>query len=111
MSSQESFQHDLRLRENCGDAFECTNEKSFETNLVHFPQRQSRIAKMLAVAQASLSFSAPLPTFHAVSRTSAPLMQEKSKAIPFLKKPPALDGEAAPGHCPNQRTRLSSCTR
>lgn len=53
---------------------------------------------MLAVAQASLSFSAPLPTFHAVSRTSAPLMQEKSKAIPFLKKPPALDGEAAPGH-------------
>ena len=63
---------------------------------------------MLAVAQASLSFSAPLPTFHAVSRTSAPLMQEKSKAIPFLKKPPALDGEAAPGHCPNQRTRLST---
>ena len=87
------------------------DENTFETNLVHFPQRQSRVAKMLAVAQASLSFSAPLPTFHAVSRTSAPLMQEKSKAIPFLKKPPALDGEAAPGHCPNQRTRLSSCTR
>ncbi|KOO33600.1 light-harvesting protein [Chrysochromulina tobinii] len=50
---------------------------------------------MLPVAQASLSSSAPLPTFHAVSRTSAPLMQEKSKAIPFLKKPPALDGSMA----------------
>lgn len=86
------------------------DENSFERRILFIFLRDN-LAKMLAVAQASLSFSAPLPTFHAVSRTSAPLMQEKSKAIPFLKKPPALDGEAAPGHCPNQRTRLSSCTR
>ena len=66
---------------------------------------------MLAVAQASLSFSAPLPTFHAVSRTSAPLMQEKSKAIPFLKKPPALDGEAATGHLSKPTHTSVSCTR
>ena len=67
--------------------------------------------KMLAIAQASLTFSAPLPAFHAVSRTSAPLMQETSKAIPFLKKPPALDGEAAPGHLSKPKHTSASRTR
>jgi len=45
---------------------------------------------------ASLSFQAPvLPVQHAAARSTTLAMQEKSQAIPFLNKPPALDGSMA----------------
>jgi len=48
---------------------------------------------MLQLAAATLSFNAPvLPSSSMVARSSPAMMQEKSQAIPFLKKPPALDG-------------------
>jgi len=48
---------------------------------------------MLAVAPlTALSYAPQLPVVSTVSRTTSPAMQEKSPAIPFLKKPPALDG-------------------
>jgi len=48
---------------------------------------------MLQLAAAALSFNAPvLPSSSTVARSSSAVMQEKSQAIPFLKKPPALDG-------------------
>jgi len=45
---------------------------------------------------ASLGFAPQLaPQLTSSSRAAAPLMQVKSKAIPFLKNPPALDGSMA----------------
>ena len=57
---------------------------------------------MLSVASAALSFNAPLVhSGAAAARSSSAVMQEKSQAIPFLKKPPALDG-APDGFCTPQ---------
>jgi len=50
---------------------------------------------MLSFSQLSLSFAPALPVQHVATRAAAPVMQEKSQAIPFLKKPPALDGSMA----------------
>ena len=49
---------------------------------------------MLALAATLPAFS-PAAAAPALSpaRASSPMMVERSKALPFLKKPPALDGE------------------
>merc|ERR1719183_2695937 len=51
----------------------------------------------LSLSSAALGFSSQLAAPHHAStaRASSPLMQTKSKAIPFLKAPPALDGSMA----------------
>ena len=47
---------------------------------------------MLAMATTSLGFAAPLAPLSTVTRGVSTVMQEKSQAIPFLKRPAALDG-------------------
>merc|ERR1719183_1745746 len=51
----------------------------------------------LSLSSAALGFSSQLAAPHHAStaRASSPLMQKKSEAIPFLNKPPALDGSMA----------------
>merc|ERR1719313_2457267 len=50
---------------------------------------------MLALSSSCLSFAPALAPQPAGLRAAAPLMIERSQAIPFLKKPPALDGSMA----------------
>lgn len=50
---------------------------------------------MLAASTLSMAFAPQLPLHATASRSVTPMMQEKSQAIPFLKKPPALDGSMA----------------
>merc|ERR1719443_368689 len=50
---------------------------------------------MLALSATPFAFAPTVAPLQAASRAAAPLMQEKSQAIPFLKKPPALDGSMA----------------
>ena len=62
---------------------------------------------MLAIASSALAFNAPLLPARQ-SRSSAVSMQEKSQAIPFLDKPPALDGAEALTAC---RQAAQRCRR
>jgi len=50
---------------------------------------------MLASSSLALGFAPQLPVSAPVTRSVSPMMQEKSQAIPFLKKPAALDGSMA----------------
>ena len=47
---------------------------------------------MLSIISAASAFSGPMPMARPAVQ---PMMVEKSAAIPFLKKPPALDGSMA----------------
>ena len=61
---------------------------------------------MLSIYAATTAFAGPAPMARSAVQ---PVMQEKSAAIPFLKKPPALDGSMPGGthtipHTPARRT-------
>ena len=47
---------------------------------------------MAYLLAASTGFAPGMAPVHAAARAAAPLMAEYSAAVPFLKKPPALDG-------------------
>jgi len=50
---------------------------------------------MLSLSASALAFTAPMTVAPAPARASAVTMVEMSQAIPFLKKPPYLDGSMA----------------
>jgi len=61
--------------------------------------------KMLSLTSTLPTFAPVVPAMHAPARASSPVMVERSAAIPFLKKPPALDG---PPSCHTEPPLLSS---